>query len=274
MKKLFLTLVMGLCAMAWAFANVNHIVEPGETLKSIAQKYGITEAKIIELNPDAAQFIYVGMELNIPANAPVAQTTTSTSTNTSNQQTGSESSYDEEKSKWITFMDASYGFLSKENHREGKNYTKGNNSTIGFTIGVGYKFYKDLYAGARIGYNSATYNQFTSYNREWITQKSTYHFISLPLELGYDFGDKIGLIPHAGFDLNLCVAGKTKYKGGGYEESKSLKDKPFAVDFNAGLRIKLWEITLHGAYHVPLTDDTKDAFGKKGYFSVGIGWFM
>ncbi|MCM1225620.1 MAG: LysM peptidoglycan-binding domain-containing protein, partial [Lachnospiraceae bacterium] len=79
MKKLFLFLAMGLCAMAWAFANVEHVVEPGETLKSIAQKYGVTEAKIIELNPDAAQFIYVGMELNIPANAAVTQSSASTS---------------------------------------------------------------------------------------------------------------------------------------------------------------------------------------------------
>ncbi len=43
-----------------------HIVERGETLASIAQKFGVTQAKIIELNPATAQFVYVGMELKIP----------------------------------------------------------------------------------------------------------------------------------------------------------------------------------------------------------------
>lgn len=43
-----------------------HIVERGETLESIAQHYKVTTAKIIEHNPQASQFIYVGMELLIP----------------------------------------------------------------------------------------------------------------------------------------------------------------------------------------------------------------
>lgn len=42
----------------------------GETLCSIAQRYSTTEARIIELNPDAADFIYVGMELVIPIASP------------------------------------------------------------------------------------------------------------------------------------------------------------------------------------------------------------
>lgn len=46
--------------------TVKHVVDRGETLASIAKRYSVTEAKIIELNPDAAQFVYVGMELVIP----------------------------------------------------------------------------------------------------------------------------------------------------------------------------------------------------------------
>lgn len=61
-------------AVLWCLAMLSaqevgttHIVERGETLQSISQKYGVTEQQIIDQNPDAAQFIYVGMELNIPA---------------------------------------------------------------------------------------------------------------------------------------------------------------------------------------------------------------
>lgn len=46
--------------------SVKHIIERGETLSSIAGRYGVSTDKIIELNPDASDFIYVGMELDIP----------------------------------------------------------------------------------------------------------------------------------------------------------------------------------------------------------------
>lgn len=67
-------------------STIKHTVDRGETLQSIAKRYATTEAKIIELNPDAAQFIYVGMELVIPnaqehkqANTPVEYTNPSNS---------------------------------------------------------------------------------------------------------------------------------------------------------------------------------------------------
>lgn len=47
-------------------SQIVHTVQRGETLTSIANTYGVTEKQIIEANPDAAQFIYVGMELMIP----------------------------------------------------------------------------------------------------------------------------------------------------------------------------------------------------------------
>lgn len=58
-----------LCISLNASAQTNnvHIVDRGETLVSIAERYKTTREKIIELNPDVAQFIYVGMELSIPA---------------------------------------------------------------------------------------------------------------------------------------------------------------------------------------------------------------
>lgn len=43
-----------------------HIVERGETLESIAEKYGVSKDDLVKLNPDAGQFVYVGMELIVP----------------------------------------------------------------------------------------------------------------------------------------------------------------------------------------------------------------
>jgi len=47
-------------------ADTTHVVNRGETLQSIAQKYGVAVDQIIAANPQASQFIYVGMELTIP----------------------------------------------------------------------------------------------------------------------------------------------------------------------------------------------------------------
>jgi len=55
--------------------TAKHIVERGETLETIAQKYGVTKDDIVKLNPDAAQFVYVGMELVVPVKS--GQTTVS-----------------------------------------------------------------------------------------------------------------------------------------------------------------------------------------------------
>lgn len=68
--KRFLTIIIiiiiGGCNLIAQSSTTIHTVQRGETLASIAKNYGVTEKQIIEANPDAAQFIYVGMELTIP----------------------------------------------------------------------------------------------------------------------------------------------------------------------------------------------------------------
>lgn len=70
-----LATIMGICMASAQTKTVKHTVERGETLASIAKRYGTTNDKIIELNPDASQFIYVGMELTIPASPSVTNRT-------------------------------------------------------------------------------------------------------------------------------------------------------------------------------------------------------
>lgn len=49
-----------------AQTEVKHIMDRGETLSSIAEKYSVTKEDIIKLNPHVAEFVCVGMELYIP----------------------------------------------------------------------------------------------------------------------------------------------------------------------------------------------------------------
>ncbi len=45
---------------------IKHIVDRGETLASVAKLYGTTTERLVELNPDASEFVYAGMELEVP----------------------------------------------------------------------------------------------------------------------------------------------------------------------------------------------------------------
>ncbi len=62
-------IIVALTAASSAGAETRHILERGETIESVAKKYGVTTEQIIALNPDAKSFTYVGMELIIPETA-------------------------------------------------------------------------------------------------------------------------------------------------------------------------------------------------------------
>lgn len=71
-KLAVLTLVVVVsCHQVAAF---KHIVDKGETLESIALKYGITAQSIIRANPGVDDFICGGMELDIPRQNSAAAT--------------------------------------------------------------------------------------------------------------------------------------------------------------------------------------------------------
>lgn len=57
-----------------------HVVQRGETMASVATKYGTTEATIRNLNPNMGTMFFAGMKLNVPENA---LTETSSSVNNS-----------------------------------------------------------------------------------------------------------------------------------------------------------------------------------------------
>ena len=71
-KSIMRTVVLMLLVVSGTMsvmADTTHVVNRGETLQSIAQKYGVAVDQIIAANPQASQFIYVGMELTIPGSA-------------------------------------------------------------------------------------------------------------------------------------------------------------------------------------------------------------
>ena len=67
-KKLFSCAIMLLVSIMTCMAQTmkSHTVQRGETLESIAQKYGVTVEAIKQANPGMGGYFYVGMGLKIP----------------------------------------------------------------------------------------------------------------------------------------------------------------------------------------------------------------
>lgn len=81
MKKTILCIILLAANILVSLAQTmqKHTVQRGETLESVAQKYGVTVAAMKEANPDIGNYFYVGMVLNVPqASQPIQKSVEST----------------------------------------------------------------------------------------------------------------------------------------------------------------------------------------------------
>lgn len=100
-RTLVLTVLFSMVALTVAAQTVTHVVERGETIETIAAKYGITTEALLKANPEAADFFFVGMKLQIPASeAATDKTLTKTKPATLNATTRTESQSTESTSQW------------------------------------------------------------------------------------------------------------------------------------------------------------------------------
>lgn len=260
--------------------TVKHVVERGETLDDIAKHYNVTKEDIISLNPSAAQFVYVGMELTIPQKQVAQQTSVNavptTQTSVSNDGyaraesmgSGTSAGMADDEPKWGVQMELGYGFL------KGKD-----NYTYEATAGVAYNITRDFYAGARIGYNSANYSSSSRAYGKYVNTTTNIHILRIPIEIGYKLYTEdrnFGIIPFAGFGFNVGLSGKIKNNS----NIANVKDKKLkvggklAMDCVVGLRLNLWGFLISGGYHLPLNKKQEAWFGEDAYPMVSIGWIM
>lgn len=57
---------MAICSATYAQTTTEHVVQRGETLQSIATKYGVSVDELKQANKDAQNYLYAGMKLVIP----------------------------------------------------------------------------------------------------------------------------------------------------------------------------------------------------------------
>ena len=157
---------------------------------------------------------------------------------------------------FIPAMEIGYGFID-----DGYAYS--------ITIGANYEFVKNLYAGARIGYNGVGY----SFYEYGISFNSNAHLLSIPFELGYTIvtENKFGVVPFVGLGFNVGLGGKTEVND--YDVDLEVGGK-LCVDARAGLRLMLAGWTISGTYHFPLNEKQEEFFGVDAYPEISIGWFL
>lgn len=109
MKKLVLVLVLLVASVGISAQSVtSHTVQRGESIESIAQKYGISVSDLISANPDAKDYFFVGMKLTIPAKSnivsqPDDQTKEPTNVNVNKYDNNSVSAVNNDLSSFVNF---------------------------------------------------------------------------------------------------------------------------------------------------------------------------
>ena len=287
-KKYFLSVLFcTVCMFTMAQSQtVTHIVQRGETIESIAQIYKVSVEDINKANPNADGIVYVGMKLNIPTSS-VQPKTSSRDVSIETSQTQeltpertpiknvskedkkySASSEDKKYGKFIIAGELGYGFIKGSS-----------NFMYEGTIGANYTLPYNLYVGARIGYNSANYNESLKIEGENINAEQKCHFLQIPIEFGYSLkneSESLGLIPFVGFNTNIGLSGKYKQRilgTGGEESSKKLKiGGKVGIGARVGIRVHLLGFDITGSYQIPLNDKQKEWFGKDAFPEISLAW--
>lgn len=285
-KKYFLSVLFStICMFTMAQSQtVTHIVQRGETIESIAEYYNVSVEDIDKANPNMDGVVYVGLKLNIPTSS-VQPKTSSRDVSIETSQTQeltperapiknvskedkkySASSEDKKYGKFIIASEFGYGFIKGSR-----------NFMYEFTIGANYTLPYNLYVGARIGYNSANYNESIKIEGKNINAEQKCHFLQIPIEFGYSLkneSESLGLIPFVGFNTNIGWSGKYKQRilgTGGEESSKKLKiGGKVGIGARVGIRVHLMSLDITGSYQIPLNDKQKDCFGKDAFPEISL----
>lgn len=283
-KKIFLSVLLcTVCMFGMAQSQtVTHVVQRGETIESIAQYYNVSVEDINKANPNADGVVYVGMKLNIPTSSDFSKTTPKeapknmapiqkqvTENHTENYVKHNDTQNNDEKVGKFEFAgELGFGFIKGAD-----------NFMYEATVGANYRLPYNIYVGARIGYNSANYIGLTKYEGRSIEVEQKYHFLEIPLELGYalkNTSETLGVIPFVGFNTNIGLSGKNKLRTlgtGGKTESQKVKiGGKVGIGARVGVRVCLWGFDITGSYQIPLNDKQKGWFGKDAFPEITLAW--
>lgn len=295
-------------AMAVAQEARTHVVQRGETLESIAESYGVTADDIIRLNSDAAQFVYVGMELRLPVKAakadadkPATAEAATTSSHTGGYKPDSKKVSGQNGEG--TFETEVFLGLSINNYVGGD--IKDTKSKVGFNVGITgrYFFTDNWFAETSVGLYTKGYkadntlssgdywdDEGANYDSELETTMATYN-LEIPINAGYRFvlTDKSSLKVKAGPYITYALAGEQKVKGYStiypdihsseteyIDESTDIGDiegfNSFGLGFDIGVSYDYAKFSLSATFQRGLTKLFKDSKVYEQNFMLTLGY--
>lgn len=208
MKKIITLLAFGALALGATAQSSVHVMQRGETIESIARKYGTTTEELFRLNPDAKTFVYVGMKLNVPekkaSDNPAAHTQQTTNSNLYIPQTTTS------PIAW-QYLEAGYEY-SHLALRDGlsRNFSGGKvGYHIAFNITQNVPALK-VETGLNLAFAVSNNTQYNVLNRPLhVDYKHLY--LQLPLLLAYDIkvSDAFSLVPTFGAYMRCSLMGKS-----------------------------------------------------------------
>ena len=306
MKKIIIILVI--CALNLSFCLAQdtrtHTVKRGETIESIAQKYGTTVEAIKSANPNMGKFFIVGMKLNIPTAipTPVIPVTPDNNNNVTDklktsdkqkelpkpQTNQDEQNNSRENSQYIIDKDnesladkwtfyAKLGAIFYKTQKTGNTYT----SSLGFEIVVftHYHFTNNFYISGGLGYLKTSASTFilrsTSKSQK---DESVAHNMILPVELGVRFPlykNTYAFFIEAGPNLGYAVGGYTqigeeKLSFSEVEKKYGKGPKRFGafIRLTAGFDIDV--LRLNAFYAIPLSEKAANFSQDKNFWGIDI----
>ena len=146
MKRYLLSLILVMGVMVgMAQTTQTHTVQRGETIESVAQKYGITVDALKAANPNAGNLFFVGMKLNIPVSASqgVSEQTMTTQENSLIQ---TESREQEVQRPVDTTTPTNLSFVSSDTEKDNLSICESTDENI-FLFNPDYDYYGVHFGG-------------------------------------------------------------------------------------------------------------------------------
>lgn len=158
MKKLFFSFALMLASLSMsAQTSKSHIVQRGETIESVANKYGISISDLQQANPSTRDYFYAGMKLVIPHKTNMQNTSQTQSSNSSNRTVITTPSSAKTKNNQIKTIKQKVHIPTFHSELDGSDFTSvaltfGSDFTdlVGMTYGIQGQYFLDNGLGATL----------------------------------------------------------------------------------------------------------------------------
>ena len=247
MKRLMFIIVLltlSLSTYAQTRAKI-HTVKRGETIESVAKKYGVEIYDLINANPQAdGNYYYPGMKLLIPEKRYTMEEST---------MMFSRNQLDSRQGKGAIVGEASFQYLLFGGGTS--DYFKSFRGGLSTNIGYRYYVHHNVFLEGSCGYRWYTFETIDRVN-------TTVHNITMPIHLGcyIDVTEKLGLRPFFGPRVDFPVATRMRY--GGYSYSA---DTNIGVTLEFGLDLHFVDWGIRAKYGLGVGD-----YKNMNYVSIGI----